>query len=343
MIGVDKQGKPTGPGDGSFLVTDQDVPNNVVFEFILSNYNIDGNLLKQEHKELLDQHIIPFLKANKAHAELTGTASRTGTAAYDRELSLERVDRVRRYLMLKGLTSAQVPAKDMKAVGKDKSTAKSDEDELERSVRIRIVVGVREIKVLPHVVVPQIVTPNAPPPPAPVQVLPETIIVVDTRVPWAIQELTGTNVSASFGAGAFGVGVGVHGGSVEYHFLLVNLRTRQMAQCRYFGPAAGAGVGPSSLKPSVGPSAGMSMTQGSHTWDKFFTKAGTTFDDFAGSASWVEPAGLGLGSSISLKSMLKFNGLGVTVRVTTGNTIGTPGSLASYGNFHLKPPVQLTL
>ena len=55
-------------------MTDQDLPNDVVFEFILSNYNIDGNLLKPEHKAALDRHIVPFLKENRVHAELTGTA-----------------------------------------------------------------------------------------------------------------------------------------------------------------------------------------------------------------------------------------------------------------------------
>jgi len=343
MAGIDKVGKPTGPGDGGFMVTEQDIPGNVIFEFILSNYNIDGNLLKPEHKELLERHILPFVKANGVHVELTGTASRTGTASYDRELSLERVERVRRYLLQRGLTGAQVPASGVHAVGKDKSTSKFDEDELERSVRLRIVVGVKPMPVRPHVVVPQIIPPVGPKPPAPVQVLPEVIIEVDTRVPWAIQELTGSNVGASFGAGAFGIGIGVQAGTVEYHFLLVNLRTKQMAQCRYFGGAGGAGVGPSGLKPSVGPGGGFSFTQGSHTWDTFFTKAGTGFDDFAGFARWTEPAGLGLGTSVSVKASLTFGGLGVTVRVSTGNTIGMPGSLISAGNFLLKPPVQLQL
>jgi hypothetical protein len=167
--------------------------------------------------------------------------------------------------------------------------------------------------------------------------------VVDNREQWAIQELSGSNVSASFGAGAFGVGIGVQAGVVEYHFLLVNSKTKQMSQCRFFGPAAGAGVGPGGLKPSVGPGGGMSLTQGSHTWDVFFTKAGAGFDDFAGAATWVEPAGLGLGSSISVKARLTFHGLGVTAKVSTGNTIGTPGSTASIGNFRLKPPIQLQL
>jgi hypothetical protein len=341
MIGMDKVGKPTGPGDGGFLVTDQDVPNSVVFEFILTNYNIDGNLLKPEHRELLDQHIVPFAKANKVHAELTGTASRTGTAAYDRELSLQRVDRVRHYLMQKGLTGAQVPVSDMRAVGKDQSTSKVDEDELDRSVLIRIVVGVRTVHVTPHVVIPQIV-PSLPPAPFDM-VLPEVIIEVDTRVPWAIQELSGSNVGASVGAG-FIVGISAQAGMIEYHFLLVNRRTQQMAQCRYFGAGIGESVGPSGAGRSIGPGGGFSLTQGSHTWDNFNTKAGTGFDDFAGSATWNEPLGLGLGTSTSAgKARLTFNGLGVTVEVSTGNAIGTPGSLLSTGNFRLQPPVQLQL
>jgi len=342
MAGVDKVGTQTGPGDGGFMVTDQDSPGNVVFEFILFNYNIDGNLLKPEHQDLLDEHIVPFLKANRVHAELTGTASRTGTADYDRQLSLERVHRVYQYLLQKGVSYAKLPPSDVKGVGKDKSTSKLEEDELERSVRIRIVVGVRQVQVLPKVTVPQVVSTQGPAPP-PIQVLPEVVIVADD-VPWAIMELSGFNVGASFGLGAFFVSAGVQAGTVEYHFLLVNSRTRQMAQCRYFGPAGGAGVSSGGAKPGFGPSGGMSMTQSSNTWDKFKSKPGIGFNDFAGLASWFEPGSVGLGSSISAKALLTFHGLGLTVEVSTGNTIGTPGTLLSpLGNFYLKPPVQLQL
>ncbi|MBL8232292.1 MAG: OmpA family protein [Bryobacterales bacterium] len=340
MVGIDKPGRSTGPGDGGFLVTEQDVPSNVVFEFILFNYNIDGNLLKREHKELLDRHLVPFLKANQVHTELTGTASRAGAASYNRQLSLERVHRVRQYLLHKGVSPSHVPVSDLKAIGEDSSTSKSNEDALDRSVRIRIVVGVKPVSVLPNVVVPQPVSPKGPKPPAPVQVLPEVVIEADNRVPWAILELSGFHVGVSVGFGAFGVGAGVQVGTVEYHFLLFNMRTRQMAECRFLGPAAGGGLGPNSLKPGVGPSAGMSMTQNSNAWDTFHTKAGIGFDDFAGSASWVEPGGLGLGSSISLKAELTFHGLDVTARVSTGHTIGTPGSLVSRGNFRVKAPFQ---
>jgi len=341
MVGIDKLGKPTGPGDGGFMVTEQDIPSHVIFEFILFNYNIDGNLLKPEHKQLLDEHIVPFLKANRVHAELTGTASRTGTAAYDRQLSLERVHRVHHYLLQRGVISAKIPAADVHGIGKDKSTSKLDEDELERSVRIRIVVGYRPQQVLPRVVVPKIVTPQAP---SPVQTLPETIISVDTRESWAIMELSGSNVAATIGPSFLFVSAQLQAGTVEYHFLLVNRKTKQMSQCRYFGGAAGGTAGVSTSPKASGLGligGGLSLTEPSHTWDTFHTKAGSGFDDFAGGAGWVE-AGAGMGTDIG-KCRLTFYGLGVTVTVTTGHSIGTPGFLLSTGNFHLKPPMQLQL
>jgi len=344
MIGLDKVGKDTGQGDGGFLVTDQDVPAGVVFEFILSNYNIDVNLLKAEHKTLLDRHVVPLLRGSQAHAEITGTASRTGAASYNRQLSLERADRVRHYLLRKGVPNVKAQASDMKGIGEDKSTSKSDEDELERSVRIRIVAGVRPTVVVPGVLAPQVVPSG---PAAAPQTLPEVVIKGERPpVPWAIQELTGVNVSVSFGASAFLVGIGAQAGSVEYHFLLFNRRTRQMAQCRYIGFGAGVGVGPATgggLKPGIGPGAGISFTTGSKTWDTFESAPGTGFDDFAGAADWHEPASLGLGTSVSSKAILVLKGLGISIFVSTGNSTGTPGSMVSTGNFRLKPPVQLQL
>jgi hypothetical protein len=329
-MGPDKLGRETGPGDGGFLVTDQDIPQHAVLEFILANFNIDGNLLKPAHKTLLDQHIVPFVRANKVHVELTGTASQTGSASYDKELSRERAFRVRQYLMRRGLSNAQVASGDVHAAGKALSTSRNVEDALDRAVRIRIVVGVRKapLPAQPHIVVPQVVPPQV------VQV-PEMVIEVDTRVPWAIQELTGFNIGVGVSVGALGLSVGVQAGTVEYHFLLVNSRTRQMAECRYFGPAAGGGVSLKAFDP------GFSITKGSHVWDKFKTPAGTGFDDFAGGASWQE-AGVGLGTGTS-KNRLFLHGLGITVDVSTGVTLGTPSATVSTGNFFLKPPMQLQL
>ena len=252
---------------------------------------------------------------------------------------------MRKYLLSKGLTDAQVPATDMRAVGEDQSTSKFDEDELERSVRIRIVVGVRPAPVptLPKVVIPQVIPPQLP---APVQTLPEVTVVAD-NVPWAIQELSGFNVGIGASVTALGLSLGATAGGVEYHFLLVNSRTKQMAQCRFAGPAISGGpsLGGSlpTVKPSVSVGPTFSLTKGSHTWDVFQTPGGTDFSSFEGQATWIEPASLALNTSISVPAELRFAGLGITVRVSTGTTIGTPGALQSIGTFHLKPPVQLQL
>lgn len=343
MTGINKTGRNTGPGDGGYLVTNGDLPQEAVYEIILSNYNIDGNFLKIEHKKVLEQHVIPFVKANDVHVEITGSTSRTGSAGHNRQLSLERAERVRQFLIQHGLTSVKVPLSDMKGVGEDRSTSKLEEDALERAVVLRIVVGVRRTPAAPRVIVPKVVVPNPRPKADPIQTLPETVIVVDTRVPWAIMELSGFNLGPSIGINAV-ISAGVQAGTVEYHFLLVNQRTKQMSQCRYFGGFVGSTFGPATnLKPQLGPSFGISMTQSSNTWDTFSTPAGTTFESFEGAAGWNEPGGLGLGSSISIPARLTFRGVGIVVNVSTGHTIGTPGSLLSAGNFHLKPPVQLQL
>ena len=57
MAGFDKIGTGTGPGDGGFLTTTKVPPSRVIFDYILFNYNIDGNVLKKEHKDLLDRDI----------------------------------------------------------------------------------------------------------------------------------------------------------------------------------------------------------------------------------------------------------------------------------------------
>src|SRR5262249_10550734 len=84
-------------------------------------------------KDWLDSTLIPVLKAKRLHVKLRGTASRSGTSEYNRQLSLERVLHVKRYLISKGLTEAQVPGQDLRAAGSDLSTSTSDEDERGRA------------------------------------------------------------------------------------------------------------------------------------------------------------------------------------------------------------------
>jgi OmpA family len=341
MAGFDKVGRDTGPGDGGFLIAKKETPAKVIFEYILFNYNIDGNVLKKEHKELLDRDIIPFVEENRVHVKLTGMASQSGDREYNRQLSLGRVLRVKEYLISKGLTEAQVPGPDIRAAGEDLSTSKSREDPIDRAVRLTIAVGIKPLPLFPTIVIPVIITADGPDP----------IIVpgVTGNKPegrWTIRQVFGTNTNVGLGVGVPGFGVGAGLGPIQYHFLLVNRKTAQMSQCTFAGPGLSGGIGPNTTEAhgkGLGLSVSTSITAQSKTWDNFQTDGGVDFSDFNGAAVWVEPGGVALSTDISAQAVLRFPKLGTTVRVTTGKTFGFPGSAASFGNFHCGKPVQLHL
>src|SRR5262245_6584046 len=201
MSGFDKVGKDTGPGDGGFLITKTETPSKVVFEYILVNYNIDGNVLKKEHKELLDRDIIPFGKENRVHVKLTGMASQSGDREYNRQLSLGRVLRGKEYLISTGLTEAQVPGTDIRPAGADLSISKSMEDAADRAVQLTIAVGIKPLPLYPTIVIPVIITAERPDP----IIVPE----VPGNKPgerWTIRQIFGTNTNVGVGVGVPVVG-----------------------------------------------------------------------------------------------------------------------------------------
>jgi hypothetical protein len=65
--GWDKVGRDTGPGrfEAELLSGPE-----ILYQFLLFNYNIDGNVLKPEHKEDLDRHVVPLLRSGPVHARL---------------------------------------------------------------------------------------------------------------------------------------------------------------------------------------------------------------------------------------------------------------------------------
>jgi hypothetical protein len=345
MAGFDIVGKDTGPGKaGSGLII-----KPLVSAHLLYNYNIDGNMLKPEHKDYLIQHVVPFLKEHRVHAKLIGTASQSGDREYNRQLSLGRVLRVKEFLSRQGIPEAKLPGPDIHAAGEDLSTSHSIEDELDRAVRINIALGIKPLPLWPTIVIPILITPGDP---TPIEHPPVVITGDVEQEPWAIRQMHGSQVGIGVSAEAFGLGIGVGGGLVEYHFLLVHRRTKQMAQCRFFGPAGSTGAGPGGrgklppkgpgrLKKVIGPSAEISFTMASKKWNNFSTKKGVGFSDFEGRAVWHDPADLGLGTDISVTATLDLPHLGITVGVDTGKTVGFPSSSVSTGDFRCKPPVQL--
>ncbi|QEH31749.1 OmpA family protein [Aquisphaera giovannonii] len=343
MSGFDKVGRNTGAGKFEAEIA---VGPKLVCQYLVYNYNIDGNVLKPEHRDDLDRHVVPLLRDQNVHAELTGTASRSGDSEYNRQLSPGRVLRVKQHLRGKGIPESKLPGPDIRAAGEDLSTSISDEDERDRGVRIRIGMGIKALPIWPTIVVPVIVTADGPkpidlppPPPAP-----------DAEGRWTIRQIHGSNASVGFGASVPFAGASVAGSLVEYHFLLVNRKTSQMAQCRFFGPGVSGGVAPADWerlpgagKVSFGPTGGVSFTMQSKTWNNFSTRKDVDFPSFHGKAVWIEPAGLGLTTSAGVTPRLVLPDVGVTVEVSTGNTIGTPGSTLSAGTFACKEPVPLKL
>jgi hypothetical protein len=131
---MDKKGKDT--GKGKFEVDASrafDFPKRKII-IDLYNYNFDGNLLKTEHKECLDTEVIPVLKEKKWFTRTKGMASHKGNDAYNQQLSLERVLRVRDYMISKGVTTL-MPAE---AVGESEANPNLDDDERDRAVRLTI-------------------------------------------------------------------------------------------------------------------------------------------------------------------------------------------------------------
>ncbi len=338
MAGFDQIGKDTGPGK---IANFTDTRGDVLLSFLLFNYNIDGNVLKPEHKKFLDEQVVPFLREHKVHTELVGTTSKTGTSDYDVQMSIGRVLRVKQYLASKGIGEEKLPGPDILAAGKSLSTSKLDEDGLDRAVRLTIVLRIKPRPLFPTIVVPMIISGSPPPPvdlPPAIQTPP-----TDEREHWTIRQIFGSNTNVGVGVGVPGAGVGVGVGPVDYSFLLVNRKTHKMAQCNFAGPGVSAGVGPNNKSFGAGLSLGTSITGQSKTWNNFTTAKGVDFPDFDGKAAWAEPGGVALGTDISANAKLALPDLGVKTDITTGKTIGFPGSAISVGRFHCGKPVQLHL
>lgn len=105
------------------------------------NYNIDANIPKPEHEAWLKDELAPFVKRVGGHVELTGRASTTGNADYNKSLSLQRLLILKEFLVEEcGLTEAQVPGSRMDATGeRDANREKGfEEDELDRGVTVQV-------------------------------------------------------------------------------------------------------------------------------------------------------------------------------------------------------------
>src|SRR4051794_12012980 len=75
----------------------------------LFNYDVDDAALKKEHRDWLAAEVIPILRTcRKTTVDLRGTASRSGTDAYNLKLSERRAAGIEAFLEQNGVLSRQI-------------------------------------------------------------------------------------------------------------------------------------------------------------------------------------------------------------------------------------------
>ncbi|HET7539351.1 MAG TPA: OmpA family protein [Polyangiaceae bacterium] len=120
---------PTGPGK---ISTDPRVPSGGV-RAVLSNYDIDVDTPKREHIAFLDANVVPILLGKNARIFLQGSASSTGTAAHNLDLSRRRAEKVSAHLQSRGV---QVSRIQLDAVGESLASLKTPENAQDRAVSL---------------------------------------------------------------------------------------------------------------------------------------------------------------------------------------------------------------
>ncbi len=257
---MDKVGKNTGAGK---ISEERGANGKVLFNVLLFNYNIDGNLLKPEHIRFLEESVLPVVKAAPLHIKLRGMASKSGSSEYNKILSLERVLRVKKFLTDRGLDESKVPGSQMENAGEDLANQSID-DEHDRGVLLQIAVGTKP-KPYPK---PVYIPPYQPGLPAlPTTHVPTSPSPTDDRSKsWRIQFLGDISVSATpFGAGWGGMFAG---------FRLHSVNGNRESLC-FLGPFPNVGAG------TVG------ATLKSKEWTPFNTNDAVNFDFFNAKAEYL--------------------------------------------------------
>jgi hypothetical protein len=233
-------------------------------------------------------------------------ASKVGDRAYNQQLSVERVLRVKKYLLSKGVPEAKVPGPDVSAIGEDGAQRHADNDEHDRAVRITLALGTKPKPLYPTIVLPPIVITSEEPP---IELPPVVIIENRPRTP---ANVFGQNfLIKQLGSADYGL-FKVLGASAMF-LQIVDTDNRVEIICAGGGGEAGIGTPASvSLKGPFNP---------------FSTSAPTEITDFVGRVMFQTPAAAG---PFSTKSRITFMDLpdgasgrkSLTVPMDTGTTIG---------------------
>lgn len=96
--------RATGPGK---VVNSSGAPAGGV-RASLTNFDIDGDALKAEHKAFLDARVVPILRTADSIGILRGEASHTGSDAHNLDLSRRRAQNVLGFLASRGVPPVRV-------------------------------------------------------------------------------------------------------------------------------------------------------------------------------------------------------------------------------------------
>jgi hypothetical protein len=100
---------------------------------VLSNFDIDGYLLKPRHLGFMDTEVVPILLGNKARIWIQGMASHSGSDTHNMELSRKRANTVVTYLRSRWVHDSQMQ---VEAVGESMATAGITESPNDRAVAL---------------------------------------------------------------------------------------------------------------------------------------------------------------------------------------------------------------
>ena len=129
----------TGPGKIREFVIPSDGSPDTTISASLFNFDVDGDWVKPQHREWLNEFVVPQLGDPKVTVTLRGGSSRSGSDAHDLELSIRRVKNVERILRGAGPVAATIEAS---GTGKTDAAAKGEnektDDEFFRAVRVQV-------------------------------------------------------------------------------------------------------------------------------------------------------------------------------------------------------------
>ena len=129
----------TGPGKIRDLVIPPDGGPETTIISLLYNFDIDGDIVKPQHKEWLSEHVLPQLGNRAVKVRLRGEASRSGSDAHNLELSARRVKNVERFLRGFGPIEAAISTE---SVGEADAAGRGEDDKTEDEFVRAVIVNV---------------------------------------------------------------------------------------------------------------------------------------------------------------------------------------------------------